>query len=307
MNKQPRPHVSRAILHLRRSISVVSLVLALALIGQVLGWGIVHFTEARFADLSHEAIEPPDAVHEPVVVVNNEKPKQVASMTPSEARPEPADVNRVEGRAAEMLKGFLNLTQTVGIIMSITLVVLMLQAVSVAGGASIPGVEMAVTATTWAIILALLCVPMSMIIPEAQYPGVFVSYQTIADASEAYRTHAPNAPGFVGFWVRFAILPLVLIVGLTALVLRFRAGVNAGIIITSVSELEERLEREMRSRKVGHLTAPRAVGALNQVIGETGGLSAPPPSQYDAPLRPTGTDDGGGGGAQSPQRRIRPI
>ncbi|MEZ6209711.1 MAG: hypothetical protein R3B46_00475 [Phycisphaerales bacterium] len=198
MNKQPRPHVSRAILHLRRSISVVSLVLALALIGQVLGWGIVHFTEARFADLSHEAIEPPDAVHEPVVVVNNEKPKQVASMTPSEARPEPADVNRVEGRAAEMLKGFLNLTQTVGIIMSITLVVLMLQAVSVAGGASIPGVEMAVTATTWAIILALLCVPMSMIIPEAQYPGVFVSYQTIADASEAYRTHAPERAGIRG-------------------------------------------------------------------------------------------------------------
>lgn len=306
MNKQTRPHVSRAILHLRRTISIVSLVLALALVGQVLGWAIVHFTEARFANLTTEAIAEPDAPHEPIVVVNKPDSKAVASLTAIERAELAADVNKVEGRGAEMLKGFLNITQTVGIIMSVTLVILMLQAVTVAGGASIPGVEMAVTATTWAIILAMLCVPLSTLIPEAQYPGVFVSYQTIADASEAYDTNAPGAPGFVGFWGRFALLPLVLVVGLTALVLRFRAGVNAGIIITNVSELEERLEREIRGRKVGHLTAPRAVGALNQVIGETGGLSAPPPSHYDTPLKATGTDPSESG-AHGPQRRIRPI
>lgn len=312
MNKQTRPHVSKAILHLRRSISVVALVLALALVGQVLGWAIVHFTEARFADLKAAAVEEmAEQPHDPVVVVNTEtsgaKPADAASLIAMAEGEQGAEVNRVEGRGAVMLAGFLNLTQTVGIIMSITLVILMLQGVAVAGGASIPGVEMAVTATTWSIIVALLCVPLSGLIPDARFPGVFCSYLTIAQASEAYSAGAPGAPGFVGFWLRFAALPLVLVVGLTAMVLRFRAGVNAGIIITNVSELEERLEREIRARRVGELSTPRAVGALNHVIGETG-LSAPPMANYDThttSLRPTGTDPESS--STGPQRRIRPI
>lgn len=312
MNTQSRPHVSRAILHLRRSISVVSLALALALVGQVLGWAIVHFTEARFADLSAQAVTEPDAAHEPVVVVNTPDTRPPVSLSEIERAELAADVNRVEGRGAELLKGFLNITQTVGIIACLTLVVLMLQGVAIAGGAAIPGVEMAVTATTWAIILALLCVPLSTLIPEAQYPGAFASYRTIAQASEAYRAGAPGAPGFLGFWARFALLPLVLVTALTALVLRFRAGVNAGIIITNVSELEERLEREIRSRKVGALSSPRAVGALNHVLGETGpsplptGLTPPPVGHYDAHLKPTGTDPSETS-PHGPQRRIRPI
>lgn len=297
----PRPHVSRAILHLRKSVAVVSLVLALCLVGQVLGWAISHFTDVRFVDLTAEAaIEA--APTDPVVVIS-EAPKTGESLVGLDAAEEGVGVNRVGSRGAEMLRGFLGLTQTVGIVMSVALMVLMLQGVSVAAGASVPGVEMAVTATTWAIIVTVLCLPLSTLLPEAKYPGVFVSYQTIADACDAYRDGVPGAPGFFGFWGRFAVMPLLLVIGLTALVLRFRAGVNAGVIITNVSELDERLEREIRARRVGELNSPRAVGALNQALGDMGLSAPPPPPLYESPLKPTGTDPGQSGS----QRRIRPI
>jgi hypothetical protein len=72
----------------------------------------------------------------------------------------------------------------------------------------------------------------------------------------------------------------------------FRAGVERGVIVTTISELDEALEREMleiRRRGVGN-NGPRAVGALNRALGDTpssqpSGLAGPlagTPSMHDS-------------------------
>jgi hypothetical protein len=77
------------------------------------------------------------------------------------------------------------------------------------------------------------------------------------------------------------VLP-VLVVGVSiAVAVWFAAGVERGVIATSVSEIQEAAERELaaiRARGVATLGngAGRASGALNQAVGETAVRTEPP-------------------------------
>ncbi|MBL0928456.1 MAG: hypothetical protein IBJ11_12530, partial [Phycisphaerales bacterium] len=195
----------------------------------------------------------------------------------AEAKPEPVAVNEVPTSQALMLRRAAQLAQTIGVIAAVVLAVLMLQAVVIAGGAAVPGVEKAVTASTWALILALCVLPLGRLMPEVAFSGVFVSYDALERAADLFRAAAPGAPGpWMYYGVNLA-LPLLLIAGIAALVLRFHAGIEAGIIVTNLSELDERLEAEIRQMKFGNLESPRAMGALNRAIGDIPTPEAPGP------------------------------
>ena len=287
----PRPHISAALQHLRFGIAGAALVLALCLAGQVLVWCFVHFTEVRVVQLEAQpAAEQFDVVRRaqpsktntvgtisgvtsgasvgesgnrsmPVVDPNALRP------APTPLKAEPIDPNLVESSSDRVLRNASALVQTVGIISAIILLVLMLQGVVVAGGGGVPGVEMAVTGTTWAMVIALLCIPMANIIPASPFQGVFASYDTVVAQSEAYRTNRNGAPGLVGLYGMNVAVPILLLAGLAAAVLRFRTGVERGVIATSVSEAHERIEREIRSRKnLGEMANSRAMGALNNTV-----------------------------------------
>lgn len=308
---QPRPHVSAALHHLRWGVLVASIALSAALTAQMLVWGFVHFTTVRTVE-----IEGKDRQDEPVRVVT-QRP-QVGSMTgPSsnsgasigipklstganeagvsiaEQDEGPMNPNLVPSSADRLLELSAGLTQTVGVIAAFLLAALMFQGTLVAGGASVPGVERVVTASSWTMLIALLALPLQGIIPSVSISGVFSGYAALVEGSE--RVRAPGAPGLskMAYYIGHLLLPMILM-GLTAWsTLRFRSGLERGLIATSVSEAHEKLEREIRARKnLGEGGASRAGGALDQTMqglenlqAAVGGIqSAIPQHSHPSPM-----------------------
>lgn len=175
-----------------------------------------------------------------------------------------------EGLALSRAAGVI---QMVGVFAALVLVFTTFQATVIAGGGRVPGVEMAVTAGTWALVILLLAIPWRGVLPDLRYPGVFQSYETLLVMSLGMRSGASWAPGAGAFYLMNVGLPLLMLAGLAAVVLRFRAGIERGVIVTHASMLDEKLEKEIRGRKLGELSTPRAVGALNRAMG-LGGTDA---------------------------------
>ncbi len=265
----PRPHTSAAFQHLRIWITAFAGVLALALLSQVLVWSFVHFTDVRVTQLG-----PGTGTSAPVVV------ESALEETAGGSWAGAADPNTVGSAGGVRLRRTAALVQTVGVVSVLILMVLMLQGVSVAGGSNVPGVEMAVSACTWTLVVGALALPLGGLLPEVAFPGVFVSYETLVRTSMDMRGSGTGAFVFYG---QHLVLPLLMIGGLAAAVIRFRVGVEHGVIVTSISQLDEKVENEIRSMKMGQLSSPRSVGALHSAIGESDGSASQAMSAPEAP------------------------
>jgi hypothetical protein len=138
----------------------------------------------------------------------------------------------------------------------------------VAGGGGVPGVERVVTATVWSMVLAAIALPFRDILPSLPLPGVFVNYETMTQRSGLWSSTGTGAMGTLAQWV---VAPLLAAGAATMIAVWFRAGVSRGVIITSMSELDELAEREMAMiNKAGVRNAVgKSVGALNRALGET--------------------------------------
>lgn len=299
----PKPHVSAALQHLRLGVSAAGLAVALAMVLQMFIFGFVHYTDVRWTTL-----EDAGRTRELRVVQSNadsarsltgrgsaaaENPAPQAEPAPA---PAAADANRVLNRNDRVLATTSGLARSLGTVAAVMMMILMLQGVVVAGGASVPGVERAVTAATWSIVIAFVCLPVSSMLPGVPFRGALPSYEWITVSSEAIHAKSAAAPSGATFFGSALLAPMVVLAAAALVVLRFHAGVEQGVIATSVSELDEKLRREMSSIKVGATGAPRSVGALNRAMGESPPalISAPPPPlaridpEEDRPIgRPT--------------------
>lgn len=285
MTFEAKPHISAALQHMRFGITTLSVVAITCLLLQVLVWAFVHYTDVQWAETEVRN------AHQQEVVVGAEDAARPAPDTKAGA----VDINRVESRNGRILRATSAIVQTCGIISVTSLAILMLLAVVIAGGQGIPGVEIIVTAATWSLIIAGFSLPLGSLFPDALYPGVFLSVDQLTIVAEQVHAEAPGAPSGAVYYFTRLILPAALMVGLLLIVIRFRSGVEAGIIVTNVSQLDEKLEKEIRSRRLGELSTPRAVGALHSAIGESGAPqapAAPAPAEPAKPsgLKPTGTD-----------------
>lgn len=304
MSYTPRPHISTALQHLRFSVTASSAALALCLISQVVVWSIVHFTEVRVATLAPEVVDGPlqvvrasppvGAAERPAAQVDKANPVVDGASVPT-TDVSAAEVNQVASSSDLLLRRASALTQSMGVIFALLFGALVFQGVTLAGGASTPGVERAVTAGTWSLVIVLLVLPLASILPSLPFKGVFVSYDEMVRASDAYRTHAPGAPGWFGFFGFNLIIPVTLVLGLMLVVWRFRSGIEAGVIVTNMSQLDEKLDREIRSMKLGQLAQPRALGALHAAIG-----TAPPEDRIPSRPAPTAFNE-------PPARQQRPL
>lgn len=304
----PKPHVSAALSHLRLSVTALSATLGACIVLQVLVWAFVHYTDARWTESAAVEAKPPTAV---VVRPTNEPVQKVvsplAARTPTPPPPpsspkaerDPAEVNRVLSRNDRWFAIITELAQTVGVVCAVTLALMMMMGVVVAGGAAVPGVERAVTATTWSIVIALLCLPMHDILPSLPYKGIFNSYGAMTHTNELIAAGDPTAPSGFMFFCQHLVIPLAAVAGLALIVIRFHSGVEEGVIVTSVSELDEKLEREISSIKLGAVAAPRAIGALNRAIGDEPVREEPPEEVAASLIRRSG------GGRQASLRKAR--
>jgi hypothetical protein len=169
-----------------------------------------------------------------------------------------------------------------GTLAAVCLCVLTALGVCVAGGGCVPGVERAVTAAVWSLVLALLCLPWSTIMPGLGLPGVLAPY---TDMTRALEDGAMSSTALHAQW---AAAPLVAMFAALGVGLWFRAGVERGVIVLSPSELDRAVEREVEAinRRGVASSTPKAVGALNRAIGEgvvagaavVGGLSVGGPA-----------------------------
>lgn len=272
-------HISPALKHLRLIATVGAAALALCLLAQLLVGAFVHFTDVSTTMLL------PDPSTLPAKVVESTGGEE---LLPARGRGGgKVEVNTVISRGGILLQRTAELTQTVGVLCAIALALAMFQAVTIAGNGRVPGVEMAVTASSWATLIALLCVPWRSVFDGFAYPGVFMNFEQLQRSSALLRTGEPGAPSALAFYSTHFLYPILMIAGLAAVALRFRLGVEQGVIATHASQFDEMLEREIRSRKLGELSTPRAVGALNQAIGGLGlAESVGPQPAASAPQTP---------------------
>lgn len=292
MPSPARPHISAALQHLRYGVTGAGAVLCLALLAHVILWGCVHFMDLRTQRLGPERTAPQSltVVNKALAAEETPAPRKETrgagkslvegrggNATPDAARraaegqssaSAAVDVNTVPAPAEYTLRRVAAVIQTIGIGAALILALLMFQGVCIAGGAQVPGIEFAVTASMWGFIIALLCMPVEALVPAIQFPGVFASYNAMTSSADAYRADLPSALAAPGYYGLFLILPALTALGVAASVLRFRAGIEEGVVITSVNQLDERIEKEIRTNKWGALSMPRSVGALNRAIGD---------------------------------------
>ncbi len=285
----PRAHVSSALRHLRFSVIAAGGALSIALILQMLVFAFIHFTDVRFDELQPETqtnslrVVRTDSTAISLSGKGSAIPARAVKETTSNASDEPAEVNRVLNRNNLWLNITSDLARTVGFVSAIVLVFSMFQGVVIAGGASVPGIELAVTAGTWSLAIALACLPIGTLLPGIAFPGALPSYSWVIAASEALRSGAGASVSPILFYSAGLLTPMVVLVMTAVVVSRFLAGVEQGVIVTSMSELDEKLQREMSSIKIGSSSTPRSVGALHRAIGETPAEHTPMAASGSAP------------------------
>jgi hypothetical protein len=265
MSKRPeRPHVSAALSHLRHGVTFAALVVCVCALTQMMVFGFVHFTQVRY----DKTERPPTAQALSVVPSRAGMPAGTHQPSQAAADPQYSDINpRHLSGWDPSLHVISDMAVSVGVIATVMLATLCLLGISVAGGGSVPGVDRVVSSGSWALVLALACIPWRDVLVSMPFPGVFSSYEGMTSLSDLVDAGEASLLRLLAIHL---LMPLAAVaVSLLALA-RFRTGVAEGIIVTSVSELDERLERELsqiRSRGVAANT-PRAVAALNEAIGE---------------------------------------
>lgn len=273
MLNPPKPHVSAALAQLRHGVTICAAIVCVCAVVQMFVFGFVHFTQVRWA----RPQQAPAAVNYSVV-----KSGEMAAKPAPEAESGTRQLSDWE----PTLNTASDLAVSIGVIATIMLALQCALGVFIAGASAVPGVHQAVSAASWALLLALGGVPWRDIMPSIPFPGVFGDYIAMVATSEAVDAGVGSG---VKLYAVYLLAPIASLAGSIMVLARFRAGVAQGVIIQSVSELDERLEREMagiRSRGVA-ASAPRAVAALNTAIGDTPGpMMAAPQAQEPEERRP---------------------
>ncbi|MBM4109375.1 MAG: hypothetical protein FJ255_11315 [Phycisphaerae bacterium] len=285
-------HVSPALVTLRFAVTIACAVVALAAMAHLGVYMVTQFTDARWdtprvsaeqqqslAVVNTPAPPPraaPAPLPAPVEASFNEDPTADARtvVTPPSrgnvrVRPlselEAAQRVRSLSRSDRMMLGVWETAAAAGSLGALTAFVCVFAGLVIAGSASVPGVD----ATVHAMILALTAVvcglPLQSAIPSLPWPGVFGDYFLLTARVDA-RLGAPSG----GLLAAYGVVPFVTAGAAVAAAVYFRLGVAKGVIVTSVNELDAKLESEMESLRKRGITSHiggRSIGALNQAIG----------------------------------------
>lgn len=239
---------SPALRRLRVGVTLCGFGVAAAAILQLLVFGFVHFTEVRFTNLEpiqerqslsvvRSAPVRPDGGPSPRV--ETEPPPQISTV----------DVNRVRTGWDVGLERLSGLAVTTGVVSTLALSILAMLGVVVASTTQTPGVERAVSATTWAIVLAMVSLPLDNLVGSTPFAGVFGGYSKMIETSGMVNTGTGSA---ASLFASYLILPLVGIVAAALVVYQFRQGVEQGIVVQSLSEYDELVAEEIANiRKKG--------------------------------------------------------
>src|SRR6185436_2990792 len=176
-----KPHVSAALAQLRHGVTLCALVVGACAIVQMLVFGFVHFTQVRWA-------EPPHGAPNYTVVASGHASETRRAAVPGAAAPEESASMRIPRQPSQWeptLNTMSDLAVSVGVIATVLLAVQCGLGVFIAGASGIPGVDRAVSAVSWSLLLALAGLPRRDVMPSIPSPGVFGDYSAMVNLSEA--------------------------------------------------------------------------------------------------------------------------
>ena len=268
-----RPHISAALRQLRRGVNVCAAGVAIACFIQLLVFGFVHFTDIRFETLTSESVNRPVVVTASAgtapaglrALSASEEPEAVPDEAESGAATGPVNLNRVESTAGVLLNRFSQSAAVIGVFAALSLAAFTLLGAIVAGGGAVPGVERAVSACTWGLVLGLLVLPWQDIFASMPFAGVFTSYQTMVQSSTGAMPSVTLILVFIG-------IPLVAMVGSLIVALNFSTGVERGIL---ASNAPDAVDLQMAA-SVQSMGSHRQIGAVRNDFRKAIGASDAP-------------------------------
>ncbi|MBC7773350.1 MAG: hypothetical protein H7210_12710, partial [Pyrinomonadaceae bacterium] len=238
------PHISPALSRLRGWVTFAAIIVALCAGVKLVLFGFIHYTEVRYA------AEDPAKSKVSLRVVSSIPPREtdraapirriengrVVSIQSSSSEPashpyegrdlSPADTNMT--RASAMAVG-------VGLFAALLLVFMCTLGTLVAAGGAVPGIDHTVRACIWSVILLLFCLPLSDITTTVPITGAFSSYETVVQQSLLVMG---GEHGGAMLHLEYVFVPVLVIACAIGVGFSFRAGVERGIIVTSVSEFD---------------------------------------------------------------------
>ncbi len=258
-------HVSQALFQLRRWVTVMALVVAGCAMVQLLIFGFVHYTDIRFEKPAEQAATRDFSVIQTPKTQNTTNHAMLGKRkTITLNQLEAAQTTRVPSRWGGLMREASSIAVTLGVLSVIVLAVSAWMGVVVAGGASIVGVDRVVTAAVWSTVLMLACLPLSAALPATPLQGVFTNYSTLVAASQSTNDGQTS-------WAELLAMYLMIpaISGAVALFIMywFRLGVMQGIMVQTMSEVDQRLEKEiadLHKQGVASHYSGRTAGVLNQ-------------------------------------------
>lgn len=299
-------HTSAALSRLKRGVYLCATGLFLAALIQLFVFGFVHFTDVRYQTLEN----PNPGEHRAVVVTQTATAGVRSGGAAQEAgpQPEPAaievqaaaqnvpDPNRVASTFDVFLKRFSQGAVVVGIFSAVGLAVLTLLGAIVAGGASVPGVEKAVSACMWGLGLCLLALPWQDVFGSMPFAGVFSGYAGMVSASE-------GTAGSFQLMLLFVGIPAAAMAGSMVAALRFGSGVEVAVVAGRQSKPMDAVDSAMAATRA-NLSSNRSAGALNNSFLPSGppsvgpveddasrSRSSEPPARRRSPLSMTNRDE----------------
>jgi len=286
----PQPHISAAVKHLRGWITILAILAAVCCTGQMLIYGFVRFTDVRYTEVNRPA---PTGDKARQVVVPKEAEAPTDSPTADPTATAITAVGGVRARAIEhgreigpvrvlsngdsVMSRLSLFCTSAGTLVCIMLAALTLLGTVIAGGANIPGVERTVTASTWALLLGLVCLPWGSMFPDLRIPGVFASYASLCAVADG----AFGAASTTAALAQWILMPIACLIVSMVVLGMFRAGVERGVIATTPSHFDDAIQREMSDiARRGVTVAARTVGTMNRAVG-----MAAIPAPVAAPLQ----------------------
>lgn len=251
----PATHISMALAKLRTGVAISAGIVAVCALIQLVIFGFAHFTEVRWSQ------GEPEYVKRELTVVG-----AGASSAPARAT-EVIKKDKVESAASDRMRTVSDFAVTGGVAAACSLAAFTMLGVCIAGGSAVPGVEKTVSAATWAVGLAFVSLPWVDVFPSVPFRGVLSNYDSILRASDAANAGLGTMTELLAM---HAVLPMAAVSIALVVGLHFRAGVERGVIVRSVSQLDTLVDREIstiRSRGVSSNIGARTVGVMDQAVG----------------------------------------
>jgi hypothetical protein len=266
-------HLAVALAKLRTAVLVCCWAAVLSLLTQLGVWATAMFMDVRY-QIVHTAATS-------ALIVGSPEQREISpalvglggdvAVVDKPAEPPPAQ--RQLSATDRRLSMAASLASGVGLLATIAILPLLVLSVLLAVNSNSPGIEQVIAAFTWAVLIALLMLPLGELLGLPWREGALYSYSRMT--AEVDAVHA-IAQGWAGptFYARFAGLPLACVVGMTLVGLQYSAGVAAVLPQKEDMRLDPVLEKEAGNISPTSLHGGRSAGALRAATAPVAGAAA---------------------------------